>query len=152
MIAMALSMFGLFEFRLPNIINQLAAQNSTSTTGTIGALLMGLSMGVVAAPCIGPFVIGLLVHVSSKGNPVYGFFLFFVLALGLGFPYLFLGTFSGALKNLPRSGQWLITTRKIFGLILLGMALYFLNPLLDPYTPWALALSLIHISEPTRPY
>ena len=140
MVAMALSMFGLFEFRLPNIINQLAAQNSTSTHGTIGALLMGLSMGVVAAPCIGPFVIGLLVHVSSKGNPVYGFFLFFVLALGLGFPYLFLGTFSGALKNLPRSGQWLITTRKIFGLILLGMALYFLNPLLDPYTPWALAL------------
>ncbi len=140
MIAMALSMFGLFEFRLPNIINQLAAQNSTSTTGTIGALLMGLSMGVVAAPCIGPFVIGLLVHVSSKGNPVYGFFLFFVLSLGLGFPYLFLGTFSGALKNLPRSGQWLITTRKIFGLILLGMALYFLNPLLDPYTPWVLAL------------
>jgi len=140
MIAMALSMFGLFEFRLPNIINQLAAQNSTSTTGTIGALLMGLSMGIVAAPCIGPFVIGLLVHVSSKGNPVYGFFLFFVLSLGLGFPYLVLGTFSGALKNLPRSGQWLITTRKIFGLILLGMALYFLNPLLDPYTPWVLAL------------
>ena len=140
MIAMALSMFGLYEFRLPNIVNQLVPQNSQSTSGIIGALLMGLSMGIVAAPCIGPFVIGLLVHVSSKGNPVYGFFLFFILSLGLGFPYLFLGTFSGILKKLPRSGQWLVTTRKIFGLILLGMALYFLNPLLEPYTPWALAL------------
>ena len=89
---------------------------------------------------IGPFVIGLLVHVGGKGDPVYGFLMFFVLALGLGLPYLFLGIFSGRLKNLPHSGQWMVTVRQIFGLILLGMALYFLNPLLGSYTSWGLAV------------
>jgi thiol:disulfide interchange protein DsbD len=91
-------------------------------------------MGIVAAPCIGPFVLGLLVHVGTKGDPLYGFFLFFVLALGLGLPYLILGTFSGAIKRLPRSGEWMVTIRKIFGLILIGMAIYFLLPLLGRFS------------------
>jgi thiol:disulfide interchange protein len=56
--------------------------------------------------------------------------LFFILSLGLGTPYLFLGTFSGAISKLPRSGLWMVTVRKVFGLILTGMALYFLLPLL----------------------
>ncbi len=136
MVAMALSMFGFYEFRLPVSFNRLVPQGSQ---GSLGALVMGLTMGIVAAPCIGPFVIGLLVHVSNKGQPVYGFFMFFVLALGLGLPYLFLGTFSGALKKLPRSGEWMVTVRRLFGLVLLGMALYFLNPLLGRNTAWALA-------------
>lgn len=140
MVAMALSMFGLYEFRLPTSLNRLAAQKPQSTRGILGAFLMGLTMGIVAAPCIGPFVIGLLVHVGGKGDPVYGFFMFFVLSLGLGLPYLFLGIFSERLKNLPRSGQWMVTVRQIFGLILLGMALYFLNPLLGSYTSWCLAV------------
>ena len=85
-------------------------------------------------------MIGLLVHVSNKGEPIYGFFMFFVLALGLGLPYLFLGTFSGTLKKLPRSGEWMVTVRRLFGLVLLGMALYFLNPLLGRQTAWALVV------------
>jgi thiol:disulfide interchange protein DsbD len=68
--------------------------------------------------------------------------MFFVLALGLGLPYLVLGTFSGALKKLPRSGQWMETVRRFFGLILLGMALYFLNPLMGHYGAWALVAFL----------
>src|SRR5262249_58401283 len=51
-----------------------------------------------------------------------------------GFPYLFLGTFSGALKALPRSGMWMVTVRKVFGLILIGMAIYFLTPLLGKWS------------------
>jgi thiol:disulfide interchange protein DsbD len=64
--------------------------------------------------------------------------MFFVLALGLGLPYLFLGTFSGALKKLPRSGEWMVAVRRLFGLVLLAMALYFLHPLLGRNTAWAL--------------
>lgn len=139
MVAMALSMFGLYEFRLPVSFNRLVPQSSQ---GNLGALVMGLTMGIVAAPCIGPFVIGLLVHVSNRGEPAYGFFMFFVLALGLGLPYLVLGTFSGALKQLPRSGQWMETVRRFFGLILLGMALYFLNPLMGHYGAWVLVAFL----------
>lgn len=139
MVAMALSMFGLYEFRLPVSFNRLVPQSSR---GNLGALMMGLTMGIVAAPCIGPFVIGLLVHVGNRGEPAYGFFMFFVLALGLGLPYLVLGTFSGALKKLPRSGQWMETVRRFFGLVLLGMALYFLDPLMGRYAAWALVAFL----------
>lgn len=143
MIALALSMFDLYEFRLPLFLNRLVSRETQSARGLGGALLMGLSMGVVAAPCIGPLVAGLLVHVGSKGDPLYGFCLFFVLALGLGFPYLILGTFSGALSRLPRSGQWMVTVRKFFGFVLLGMALYFLMPLLGRFAHYSFALLLL---------
>ena len=130
MSALALSMFGVYEFKLPEFLNRFATSSTQSTSGLFGALVMGLTMGIVAAPCIGPFVVGLMVHVGNKGNPLYGFLLFFILSLGLGTPYLFLGTFSGAISRLPRSGLWMVTVRKVFGLILFGMALYFLMPLL----------------------
>jgi thiol:disulfide interchange protein DsbD len=130
MIALSLSMFGVYEFKMPDSLNRFADSTTQATSGTLGALVMGLTMGIVAAPCIGPFVLVLLLHVSAKGSAAYGFMLFFVLALGLGFPYLILGTFSGAIKSLPRSGVWMVTVRKVFGLIMVGMAIYFLLPLL----------------------
>lgn len=134
MVALSLSMFGVYEFKLPESLNRMATSSTQSTSGVLGAFVMGLTMGIVAAPCIGPFVLGLLVHVGTKGSAVYGFMLFFVLALGLGLPYLVLGTFSGALKTLPRSGLWMVTVRKVFGLVLIGMALYFVMPLMGAAT------------------
>lgn len=134
MVALSLSMFGVYEFKLPDALNRMATSSTQSTSGLLGAFVMGLTMGIVAAPCIGPFVLGLLVHVGTKGSAVYGFMLFFVLALGLGLPYLVLGTFSGALKTLPRSGLWMVTVRKVFGLVLIGLALYFLMPLMGAAT------------------
>jgi thiol:disulfide interchange protein DsbD len=136
MVALALSMFGVYEFKLPESLNRFANNSTQSTGGMFGALVMGLTMGIVAAPCIGPFVVALLVEVSRRGDPFFGFLLFFVLALGLGFPYLFLGTFSGSLKAMPRSGVWMVTVRKVFGLILIGMALYFLRPLMGKAEPY----------------
>jgi len=143
MVGLSLSMFGLYEFRLPTFLNRLVSKSTQASSGLPGALIMGLTMGIVAAPCIGPFVLGLLVHVGTRGDPVYGFFMFFVLSLGLGLPYLFLGTFSGTISRLPRSGQWMVTIRKIFGFVLLGMALYFLAPLAGIFTRYLLALLLL---------
>ena len=134
MVALSLSMFGVYEFRLPQFLNRFASDSTQSVSGTIGALVMGLTMGIVAAPCIGPFVVALLVHVGAKGDPLYGFLMFFVLALGLGAPFMVLGTFSGALSRLPRSGEWMVTVRKVMGLVLLAMALYFLMPLMGRAT------------------
>ena len=149
MIVLALSMFGVYEFRLPESLNRFATSSTQSTSGIVGALVMGLTMGIVAAPCIGPFVLALLVFVGEKGDPVYGFFMFFVLALGLGLPYLVLGTFSGAIKSLPRSGLWMVTVRKLFGLVLVGMALYFLMPLMGNATNYVFvaffALSALYL-------
>jgi thiol:disulfide interchange protein DsbD len=105
---------------------------------------MGLTMGLVAAPCIGPFVVGLLAFVGATGDPILGFWLFFVMALGLGLPTLLLGIFSGALASLPRSGVWLIYAKKVMGVALLGVALFFAQPFLaDRVLGWAgLALAL----------
>jgi thiol:disulfide interchange protein DsbD len=130
MVALSLSMFGVYEFKVPEALNRFANSTTQSTSGMLGALVMGLTMGIVAAPCIGPFVVALLVEVGRRGDPLFGFLLFFVLALGLGFPFLILGTFSGSIKAMPRSGMWMVTVRKVFGVILIGVALYFLNPLM----------------------
>ncbi|HVG18481.1 MAG TPA: cytochrome c biogenesis protein CcdA, partial [Blastocatellia bacterium] len=159
MVGLAMSMFGVYEFKLPESLNRFATSSTQSTSGMLGALVMGLTMGIVAAPCIGPFVLALLVFVGEKGDARYGFFMFFVLALGLGLPYLVLGTFSGAIKSLPRSGMWMVTVRKVFGLVLIGMALYFLMPLMGRLTNYVFvaffALSALYLlfweSSKTKP-
>ena len=109
----ATSLFGLWEMRLPSGLTQAAAK---SYTGYFGSLFMGLTLGVVAAPCIGPFVLGLLTWVASMGSPWLGFLIFFTLSLGLGLPLFFLAMFSGQLKKLPRSGGWMIWVQKAHGL------------------------------------
>lgn len=126
-VALALSQFGVYEFKLPD---SLVAKAGGAKGGTFGAFFMGLTMGIVAAPCIGPFVLGLVTYVAAKGDPLYGFLMFFVLALGLGFPYLILAIFSGKIKSLPRAGLWMEGVKHIFGFILIGMAFYFLDPIL----------------------
>jgi thioredoxin:protein disulfide reductase len=127
MVALSLSMFGVYEFKLPD---SLVNKAGGAKAGLLGAFFMGLTMGIVAAPCIGPFVLGLVTYVATKQDPFFGFLLFFVLAVGLGTPYLFLAVFSGKIKNLPRAGEWMDAVKHIFGFILIGMALYFLLPLL----------------------
>ncbi len=127
MLALSLSMFGVYEFKLPDgLVNKAGGAKG----GLYGAFFMGLTMGIVAAPCIGPFVLGLVTYVATKQDPYFGFLLFFVLAVGLGTPYLFLAIFSGKIKKLPRAGEWMDAVKHIFGFILIGMALYFLLPLL----------------------
>lgn len=126
-IILSLSMFGVYEFKLPD---SWVMKAGGAKSGYYGAFFMGLTTGIVAAPCIGPFVIGLVTYVAAKGDPFYGFLLFFFLAIGLGLPYLFLALFSGKIKNLPRAGFWMDGIKHIFGFILLGMAIYFLEPLL----------------------
>jgi thiol:disulfide interchange protein DsbD len=124
---LSLSMFGVYEFKLPD---SLVAKAGGAKGGMYGAFFMGLTMGIVAAPCIGPFVLGLVTYVAAKGDPYYGFLMFFVLALGLGLPYLVLAVFSGKIKKLPHSGDWMDAVKHVFGFILIGMAIYFLLPLL----------------------
>ncbi|HEY6438290.1 MAG TPA: cytochrome c biogenesis protein CcdA, partial [Ignavibacteriaceae bacterium] len=127
MLGLSLSMFGLYEFKLPD---SLVNKAGGAKAGLYGAFFMGLTMGIVAAPCIGPFVLVLVTYVATKQDPFFGFLLFFVLAVGLGTPYLFLAVFSGKIKKLPRAGEWMDAVKHIFGFILVGMALYFLLPLL----------------------
>ncbi len=127
LISFAASLFGLWELRLPSGLTQAAAK---SYTGYFGSLFMGLTLGLVAAPCIGPFVLGLLAWVASMGSPGLGFLIFFTLSLGLGLPLFFLAVFSGQLEKLPRSGGWMLWVRRLMGWVLIGMAIHLVQPVL----------------------
>ncbi len=140
MVGLALSMFNLYEFRLPSFLTRMAGGRKK---GFMGTLFMGLTVGFVAAPCIGPFVLGLLTYVGERGNVLLGFLMFFVLALGLGVPFLFLAIFSGSIDRLPRSGAWMVWVRSIFGFVLIAMAVYFLRPLFPDTLTYHLTLALI---------
>ena len=83
LVIFATSLFGFWELRLPGSLTQAA---SKSYAGYFGSLFMGLTLGVVAAPCIGPFVLGLLTWVASLGSAWLGFLVFFTLRIGLGLP------------------------------------------------------------------
>ncbi|HET7437288.1 MAG TPA: cytochrome c biogenesis protein CcdA [Thermoanaerobaculia bacterium] len=140
MLVMASSMFGAFEMQAPRVILNQAGGKS----GLAGALVMGLVIGIVAAPCVGPFVISLIALVSSLQSPLLGFAMFFVLALGLGVPYLFLGIFSSAASSIPRSGEWMVQIKKAMGFILIAMAFYFLRGLIgDRAFQYGVAASLL---------
>ena len=142
LVGLALSMFGLYEIRVPQSLAMIGGKNRS---GYVGTLLMGLTVGLIAAPCIGPFVLGLLTYVSETGNPLLGFWMFFILAMGLGTPFLFLGIFSGAASRLPRSGAWMVWVRNIFGFVLLGMAVYFLEPLFPSGSLYFYTLALLAV-------
>jgi thiol:disulfide interchange protein DsbD len=128
LLALALSMFGLFEIRIPQSIANFSGKNRQ---GYFGTALMGLTVGFIAAPCIGPFVLGLLVYVGQVGSAFLGFLMFFILAMGLGFPYIFLAIFSGSISKLPRSGEWMEGVKIIFGFVMIGLALYIAQPLMS---------------------
>jgi len=125
--AFAMSLFGFWELRLPFWLTQAA---SKSYTGFFGSFFMGITLGVVAAPCIGPFVLGLLTWVATVGDPLVGFIIFFTLSLGLGTPLFVLALFSGQLANLPKSGEWMNWVRRLMGWVLMGMAAYFVRPIM----------------------
>jgi thiol:disulfide interchange protein DsbD len=142
LIILSLSMFDLFEFRVPGFLANLAGR---SKKGYFGSLFIGLMVGILAAPCIGPFVLGLLIYIGEKGSVIMGFLMFFVLALGLGMPFLFLAIFSGNISKLPKSSAWMVWVRTIFGFILIAMATYFLGPLFPNVLIYNLAMALIFL-------
>ncbi|MEX0680421.1 MAG: cytochrome c biogenesis protein CcdA [Balneolales bacterium] len=124
--ALALSMFGVYEIQMPYWITSRIGSKGGRSTGFLGTYFSGLVVGVFAAPCIGPPIIALLAFIGAQGDPVFGFWSFFILSLGLGLPYLILGTFSGLLPQLPKSGIWMVWVKKVFGVILIALALFYL--------------------------
>jgi thiol:disulfide interchange protein DsbD len=153
--AFALVMFGLalsqfdrkdgrpiWEFQLPGALRN----SAQSRSGIAGALLMGLMVGVVAAPCIGPAVIALLQWVGTQRDPVLGFAVFFTLAVGLGLPYLLLAMASGSMKAMPRAGEWMMGVKHIFGAVLVWMGAYYLQTPLALMNPTAPRAALVTVT------
>jgi thioredoxin:protein disulfide reductase len=127
-VLMAMSLFGAFELQVPTGVA--SRLNRVQGSGYPGAFVVGLVAGIVASPCIGPVLVGMLAYVAATGSAAMGFTLFFTFALGLGVLFVVLGTFTGVITSLPKSGDWMRWVRIVFGVLLLAVALYYVHPLL----------------------
>ncbi len=126
-LVLAASMFGAFELNLPSSVQ--ARLNQVGGKGFGGAFAMGLVGGLIAAPCTGPFLAGLLAFVSTTGSVVGGGALLFTYAIGMGVLFWVLAAFALAL---PKSGKWMDSVKSAGGAGLLFAAVYFLRP----FMPW----------------
>ena len=131
-VALAASMFGAFELNLPASLQ--ARLNQVGGKGFGGAFAMGLVGGLIAAPCTGPFLAGLLAFVSTTGSVIGGGSLLFVYALGMGVLFFVLAAFA---LSLPKSGAWMDGVKSVGGVGLLLAALYFLRPLVPALRTFA---------------
>ena len=121
-VALALSMFGAFELNLP--ASWQARLNQVGGKGFGGAFAMGLVGGLIAAPCTGPFLAGLLAYVSTTGSAFSGGALLFIYALGMGVLFWVLAAVSRAL---PKSGAWMDAVKSVGGVALLFAAVYYMK-------------------------
>lgn len=124
-LAMAASMFGAFELRLPSGLQTRLSQAGGS--GFKGAFIMGLVAGIIAAPCTGPVLSFILTLIARDGDLAKGALMMVVYALGMGAPFLVLGTFSTAISRLPKSGRWMEVVKGVFGLGMIGAGFYYLR-------------------------
>jgi len=120
---MALSMLGVFSWAVPSKI--LGPLSQVGGSGHKGAFLMGLVAGVIAAPCTGPVLAFILTLVALDGQLFTGAYLTFLYALGVGIPFLILGTFSSLLAHLPKSGPFMNVVKGIFAAAMFGASIYF---------------------------
>jgi len=101
LVALAASMFGAYDIALPSALQQKLA--GVRGTGFAGAFGMGLVAGIIAAPCTGPVLAGVLAYVATQRNALLGFWMLFTYAIGMGLIFFVLGATS---LRLPRSGPW----------------------------------------------
>jgi thiol:disulfide interchange protein DsbD len=94
--------------------------------GVVGAVLIGAASGLVASPCTSPVLFALLTYVATSQSVVYGGALLFVFSLGMGILLIVAGTFSGLAAALPKPGRWMTGVKKVLGLLMLGLAEYYL--------------------------
>jgi thiol:disulfide interchange protein len=104
----------------------LDAKISPKRGGTVGAFLMGAASGLVAAPCTAPVLGVLLAYVASTQDVLLGAGLLLVFAYGMGILLVLVGTFSGILASLPKTGEWMVKIKKGLGLFMIGLGEYFL--------------------------
>ena len=129
-VLLALSMFGLYELRLPGFLHQrLYASQEQLRGGRIASVAaMGVFSAVIVSPCVSAPLAGTLLQISRTGDVVLGGAALFALATGMGLPLIAVGVSEGAL--LPKAGPWMVLVRKLFGVLLLAVALWIISPVL----------------------
>ena len=130
-VALAFSMFGYFRIELPqsiqNKINK--STDGKEKQGVVGIAIMGFLSALIVGPCVAPPLAGALVYIGQTGDAVLGGLALFVLSMGMGMPLLLIGL--GAGKFMPKPGGWMDSVSKVFGIIMLAIAVWMLDRVLD---------------------
>lgn len=137
MLGLALASFGIFELSLPSRLTARFTGHPTDRFGPLlGAGALGFTSALIVGPCVTPPLAAALLYVAQTGDAARGALALFALGLGMGLPLLAVGTFGAGI--LPRSGPWLQTSRNLFGLVFLGVALVLASRVLPDIVSMAL--------------
>ncbi len=129
-VLLACSMFGLYDLQLPTVLqSKLAAEANRLHGGHFaGVFGMGSVSALIVGPCVAPPLAGALLYISQTREALQGGAALFAMGLGMGVPLLLIGATGGAV--LPRSGPWMEAVKQVFGVVMLGVAIWLVSPLL----------------------
>jgi thiol:disulfide interchange protein DsbD len=146
MVALSLSMFGLYELQLPQQWqNRLTATSNRRRGGqVIGAAAMGAISALIVGPCVTAPLAGALAYIAQTRDAVTGGSALLAMALGMGVPLVLVGVGAGNL--LPRAGRWMEATKRFFGFLLLGVAIWMVTPVLPAWLIMALWAALLLVA------
>jgi len=130
LVLLALSMFGVYELQMPSALQSRLTQASGRLQGGrfFGVFLMGGLSALIVGPCVAAPLAGALVYISQTRDVVLGGLALFSLACGMSVPLLLVGLSAGSL--LPRAGRWMETVKHLFGVLLIGVAIWMVSPVL----------------------
>ncbi len=131
-ILLSLSMFGFYNLELPDFIRaKLHNSSEKHRDGSmLGAAFMGALSSLIVGPCVAAPLVGALVYIGQTGDVVFGGGALFMMGMGMGVPLLIMGASAG--KFLPKAGAWLNATNAVFGVLMLGVAVWMLSRILPP--------------------
>ncbi len=129
-VALALSMFGFYEISLPASWQSKLNQKSKEAEGhgVLGIAVMGFLSALIVGPCVAPPLAGALIYIGQTGDVLLGALALFVMSLGMGVPLLLIGI--GAGKYMPKPGVWMTRVSYVFGVVMLGIAVWMLDKIL----------------------
>ena len=126
-VALSFSMFGFYELQMPTSIQSKLTHISNSQQGgnIIGVAIMGFLSALIVGPCVTAPLVGALIYIAETGDAVLGGLALFSLSIGMGAPLLVIGASAG--KFLPKAGIWMDAVKAVFGVLLLGLAIWLLE-------------------------
>lgn len=127
---LAFSLFGFYELHMPRFLSYQGTINAHGSL--VQSFIFGLISGTVASPCLTPALALLLGIAAKQANPFWGFLTLFSFSIGMGLLLLLIGTFSSTLAMLPRAGEWMNHIKTIFGFLMIGICINFLQPFFEP--------------------
>ena len=132
-VLLALSMFGFYDLQLPSALQSRLSELSNRQRGgsLIGVAVMGFLSALIVGPCVAPPLAGALIYIGQTGDPWLGGLALFALSMGMGAPLIAVGTLEG--RYLPHAGGWMNAVKGVFGVALLGVAVFLLERVLPDW-------------------